>query len=92
MSADTTQYDDGEDFLSAAEKNIGDRIRHILTIYPKLSMSMIQVGIGTALTPKLWHPVLAKMKESGEIQEDSIQATTPTGRMQVYTVISLKAA
>lgn len=74
--------------LTDAEAHIGDRIRHVLTIYPKLSRSMLQVGIGTALTPKLWHPVFEKMKESGEIIEENVTATTPTGRTQVYSVIS----
>lgn len=92
MNNDNANTDiiDEEDFLPIAERHIGDRIRHVLTIYPRLSMSMLQVGIGTALTPKLWHPVLDKMKEAGEITQDTIQATTPTGRVQVYQVISLR--
>lgn len=78
-----------EDFVPMAERHIGERIKHVLSIYPRLSMSMIQVGIGTALTPKLWHPVLDKLKEAGEVVEVEVQATTPTGRIQVYKVLSL---
>lgn len=83
-----------EDFigLTDAESIIVERIRHTLRIYPRISPSMLQVGIGTALTPSLWRPVYERMKEDGEIEEQTVQAQTPTGRIQVYTVISLKQA
>jgi hypothetical protein len=73
-----------------AEDHIRRRILHALSIYPKLSPSMLQVGIGTGLPPKLWHVVLETMVERGEVDRRQVKETNPTtGRDQVYTIISL---
>lgn len=94
MSDDVNDDIPEEDFVDlsrhdAAEKIIQDKIMHTLSIYPKLSMSMLQVGIGTALTPKLWHPVFERLLKEGKITKQEITAHTPTtGREQVYTIVS----
>lgn len=75
-SAETTSY-------------IRKRILHVLSIYPKLSHSMLQVGIGTALSPKMWRPILDDLIEEGAIQEDTIVAVGPTERTQSYTILEL---
>ncbi len=75
-----------------AEEMIRQRIVHTLTIFPKLSMSMLQIGIGTGFPPALWHPVLEKLIETGEIVRTQVQATHPVSkRDQTYTILSLTA-
>lgn len=64
------------------------RILHVFSIYPKLSGSMLQVGIGTSIAPALWRPVLKTMIEEGSLKQTNVQAETPSGRIQSYTVIS----
>ncbi len=71
------------------EVDIEDRILHLLTIFPKISPSMMQIGIGSALPPRWWKPVLEKLIKSGKVQMDHIVSTTSTGRTQTYTVLSL---
>lgn len=80
-----------EDFVPIAHDVIREKIIHVLTIWPILSPSMLQVGIGTALTPKLWHPVLNNLIIEGVVKREEYRAKTPTNRDQVYTRLSLAA-
>lgn len=84
---------DGTDLGKIAEDAIRTRIAHVLSIYPALSMSMLQVGIGTGIQPAMWHVVLERMVEDGIISKRQVKATNPlTSREQVYTLVELKAA
>lgn len=77
--------------VSTADEHIRQRIAHTLSIYPQLSMSMLQVGIGTAFPGILWHPVLEAMIVSGEVIRETVQANNPvTGRDQTYTILRLR--
>jgi hypothetical protein len=87
--SDVHHTDDEFIELDNARKIIRDKILHILSIYPRLSMSMIQVGIGTSLVPALWHPVFDALLKEGAIVKDEIHAKSAIGRDQVYTVIHL---
>lgn len=71
------------------EESITSRILHILGIYPKISPSMMQIGIGSSLSPPIWKPILRKLIEQKVIQEDVIVSITPSGRHQTYTILSL---
>lgn len=85
-----TPVDEHEtDFVPAAEKIIRDKIIQTLTIWPRLSMSMLQVGIGTALTPKLWHPVMDRLLADGVVIKEEIRAKSTLGRDQTYVVVRL---
>jgi hypothetical protein len=64
-----------------------DRILHTLSIYPKISPSMLQIGIGTSVTATLWKPVLEDLIEEGLIIRSHMVAETPTGRMQSYVIL-----
>lgn len=81
--------EDEEDFVAATTTIIRDRIIHTLTIFPGISASMLQVGIGTALSPKLWHPIMAKLKEDKIVIEEEVIAKGPTGRDQTYKKLRL---
>ena len=83
----------GEDALelgNVTEAMIRQRILHTLEIYgPKLSPSMLQIGIGTGFPPALWHPVLARMEAAGEVARTQVQATNPVSkRDQTYTILT----
>lgn len=80
---------DEEDFVPVVESVIQERIIHVLTIYPRISPSMLQVGIGTAISPKLWHPIFNRLKAEGRIVESEYVARGPTGRDQTYKIVSL---
>lgn len=80
---------DDEDFVPATDEYIRQRIVHVLTIYPGISPSMLQVGIGTALGPKLWHPVMDRLKTIGRVVEGEVMAQTPGGRDLTYKTLTL---
>lgn len=67
------------------------KICHVLSIYPAVSATMIQTGIGTSTSPKLWRPILGRLVAEGAVSEVQINSTTPHDRHQVYTVYHLAA-
>lgn len=75
--------------LDPTQQDIANRIKHILSIYPALNPSMLQVGMGTSFPPHFWKPILQKLIEAGHIVNNSKTLTGPTGRMQVYTILEL---
>ena len=86
---DNDHEPEGNFELSQTEKDIRDKILHLLKIYRYLSPSMIQVGIGPSLPPTLWKPLLDQLVQDKVVFKHSIQAETPKGRIQMYTVITL---
>lgn len=81
--------DEEHDFVETTDSLIEDRIVHVLTIWPKINMSMLQVGIGTAISPKMWHPIFNKLLADGKIVRQEFVGKGPTGRDQSYIVVSL---
>lgn len=79
----------GDSYVSEAEKTIRERIVHILTVYPKISVSMLQIGVGTSLAPRLWKPVLEQLITEGIVVREQLNYTSPTGREQLYTSLKL---
>lgn len=63
------------------------RIVHLLSIYPCVSPSMMQIGLG--VKAGLWRPVLDTMIEDGRVTRNSHNSTTPSGRHQSYTILTL---
>jgi hypothetical protein len=72
-----------------SDKAIRERIVFALSIYPVVSSSMLQVGIGTSLPPDLWRPNFEYLKRVGIVVERTETIETPTGRMNQFTKISL---
>lgn len=71
------------------EQTIRDKIVHVLSIYPRISVSMLQIGVGTSLMPGLWKPILQRMIQEGQVLEERKMYRTPTDRQQSYTILSL---
>jgi hypothetical protein len=71
------------------EPGIRSRIIHVLTLYPRLNHTMLQVGLGTAFPPRFWRPVLNKMIVEGIITQDEEMRQGPTGRYNMYTFLSM---
>lgn len=66
-----------------------DRIINTLTVYKRLSPSMLQIGIGPSLSPKIWRPILEQLIADGKVKQEEEIHTLPSGRVRSYTVISL---
>lgn len=70
-------------------ENIAARIKHILSVFPKLSHSMLQVGLGSTIPAKDWRPILDEMVAEGTVSIQTKYLTTPAERSQGYSIISL---
>lgn len=71
-------------------KDVENRILHILQIYPKISPSMMQIGIGSQIPAAIWKPILEDLISNGLIKRDIIMGKSASGRIQTYTIISFK--
>lgn len=66
---------------------IRERIIAVLRVYPKLSATMIQVGVGNNLPAHSWKPVLEKMIDDGEVLKKTLFTVNKlTGRNQTHYV------
>lgn len=65
------------------------RILHALEVFPFISGSMLHQAIGTATATQLWKPILDQLIEEGLVKETNLQAKSPTGRAQSYTIYHL---
>lgn len=83
------QVDPEKDFVPATDDLIRERIIYVLTIWPKISPSMLQVGIGTALSPKMWRPVFDKLIRDRIVQQTISSSKSPSDRDQTHTTVSL---
>lgn len=73
----------------AGAEMLRSRIVHVLTVFPFLSQSMINVGIGTSIPSKLWQPILEDLIAEGTVQKTAINAQSPSDRSQTYTIYHL---
>ena len=65
------------------------KILHILGIYPMISPTMLQSGLGPYTKPELWRPVLMDLIAAGKVVETQESLQTPAGRYNAYTKLSL---
>ncbi len=66
-----------------------EMIIHLLGIYPIVSNTMLQSGLGPAVKPVLWRPILGELIEEGVVIRDQETLQTPYGRYNSYTKLSL---
>lgn len=81
--------DDEEEFIALTQDFVRAKIRHVLSIFPKLSPSMLQVGIGTGIPPRFWKPIFKQMIAEGIVEVKQASFLTPNGRDQTYKIVSL---
>jgi len=71
------------------EQEVATKILHILQVFPAISPSMLQIGIGSSLPAKLWRPILQQMIDDKVVKQDFCLFPTASGRQTTYTIISL---
>lgn len=68
-------------------RDIEERILHVLSIYPKISPSMLQIGLGSNVPPKIWRPVLQQLMDKNLVVQETIVNMSPKGRSQTHIII-----
>lgn len=72
-----------------APDTIRAKILHILKIYPVISPTMLQGGLGPYMRPAQWRPILAELVVEGKVVETQESLQTHTGRYNMYSKLSL---
>ena len=75
--------------LEPTGEEIRIKILHILSIYPIISPTMLQSGLGASWRPLFWRPVLEALIEEGKVMEAKTSMITPMNRYNTYTKLSL---
>ena len=71
------------------KEEVRAKILHILKVYPIISYTMLQSGLGPYTKPGLWRPVLAELIDEGKVVEDQESLQTPTNRYNTYNKLLL---
>jgi len=71
------------------EKRIREKILHLLSIYPKMSPTMLQGALGPQTKPIHWKPILEQLIEEGVITLEHDNVMTPAQRFNTYKILSL---
>lgn len=64
---------------------VREKILHVFGIYPKISPSMLQIGLN--IKAAIWRPIVDDLIEEGLIRRSNVIAPTPSGRHQNYVVL-----
>ena len=65
------------------------RIRLLLELYPVISPTMLQAGLGPQIPPAKWRPALEKLLENGEVRQESVYRQSVAGRHRNYVRLGL---
>ncbi len=68
---------------------IRDKILHILKLYPIISPTMLQGGLGPYMKPIQWRPVLENLIAQGVVVESQRSRQTHQERYNTYTFLHL---
>lgn len=68
---------------------IQSKILYVLGLYPRLNRSMLQTGIGPAISPVIWRPVLEDMIARRLVREITVNVRGPTQRANSPDVLFL---
>lgn len=66
-----------------------EKILHLLSIYPVISPTMLQSGLGPTAKPAIWRVALEQLKDEKLVTEYYESRSTIHGRHNTYTKLSL---
>jgi len=84
-----TKSRDEETTQVANDEMMRRKIIHVLTVYPVISSTMLQMGLGPHTKPDIWRPQLQKLLDDGTVVAETKSLLTPLGRHQSYTRLQL---
>jgi hypothetical protein len=68
---------------------IREKILMLLQIYPRVSPTMLQAGLGPSLSPEIWRPVFNEMLADGTLIQFMEAPENTALRVRPFTVIQL---
>lgn len=89
MSKEIIEMDSPEEVLDTQDIDMEARIRLLLELYPVISPTMLQAGLGPQIPPAKWRPVLEQLLNSGEVRQESVYRQSVAGRHRNYIRLGL---
>lgn len=94
MSKEEIEMNNNEEVLDIQDTQDIDmeaRIRLLLELYPVISPTMLQAGLGPQISSAKWRPTLEKLLDSGEVRQESVYRQSVAGRHRNYVRLGLTA-
>jgi hypothetical protein len=85
----TQQPKGTEEEQGITEQEVETKILHVLAIYPIISPTMLQGGLGPYMKPATWRPVLNRLIAEGKVEEHQESILSPSNRYNTYSKLSL---
>lgn len=89
MSKEIVEMDSPEEVLDTQDIDMEARIKLLLELYPVISPTMLQAGLGPQIPPAKWRPVLEQLLNSGEVRQESVYRQSVAGRHRNYIRLGL---
>lgn len=77
---------------SSTDEVIESRIVELLMVYPSISPTMLQAGLGPSLSPDIWRPVFQNLIEKGVVIQRAELPPMNMRRNRPYSVVELSPA
>jgi hypothetical protein len=68
---------------------VEQKIMEIITVYPRISPTMLQAGLGPSLSPELWRPALEKLIRRNLVSQTAEFPPAGSKRTRPFAVIEL---
>jgi len=78
-----------QNVLPQENETVKAKILHLLKIYPVISPTMLQSGLGPYTKPAIWRPALAELISEGKVIETQESLQTPSERYNTYSKLAL---
>jgi len=75
--------------IALHKRKIRQKIKHILQIYPIISPTMLQSGLGPQIAASVWRPILEEMILDKTLKRESVALQSPAGRNITYVQLSI---
>ena len=80
---------EADDIEVTADELLEAKILLLLEVYPVISPTMLQAGLGPQIPPAKWRPVLDKMLADGTVKQGSDYRQGVTGRYRTFLKVGL---
>lgn len=69
---------------------LGEKILHVLNIYPAISTTMLAIALGSSIPSALWKPELERLVDEGKVVRRQIAVKSLSGRFLTCTILHLE--
>lgn len=81
--------DEVQEVEATEDETLEAKILLLLEVYPVISPTMLQGGLGPQIPPAKWRPVLDKLLAEGAVKQDTDYRQGATGRYRTFLKLGL---